>query len=568
MLDRFKNHIDTHNDGERIHALLVSRMVGMFRQQAAEVVKDRQQLEQMPEDVAPRTRGTLIKAMRGVERRLQSDIGEMKAAPADDRESLLWMWGEYTMRMSHVVTIDEDGKPSFQKPTKTRLPIVEALSHVASGRNSLEDEPDANERATIRRAAVKWLKSDGGHHVFALLMNFLLNGPRKPTGKPRKGKEAPGGKAPDAAMGTGTQQDVLKMAAKDAAAESVLCRTGWSSSTNSLLKGIINVNQEDSLILSQRAVDRHSRVVYEDSVLTLVTGRGKEIKSLTMVNMDVIAKTIGRGGNIARFLIYILSKANEKYNAETKQLVSYEIMISNREVMDMLGYKSLASAHVAASRALRAIYHTEFAGYRVWGNGKKKWVGEVMRPLIYPGKPHNGIYPILLDKELDWSFLSEFIISFPKSILRLKEKPMLLGVACCIRLRNELKNVARAGHATITLRTLSMYMGLPHESKCTKATTQIKKPIEKAITDLEALDLRESCLQITPDYSRTSTGDATAPIADYLDNGRLIIHPMGELADNLLSTAERNNSVKHKAIERRRAIKKKAAIQAAANAQQ
>ena len=237
-------------------------------------------------------------------------------------------------------------------------------------------------------------------------------------------------------------------------------------------------------------------------------------------------------------LIYILGKINEQAYKPSDGLYKDRITMNlNDFVGEPWNYGSIVAARRYWKKVIIKLLNIGVATATKRTSGRPLTLEEGAF-YLFPGYTiKNNILTIGLNTMLDWSFILQFYTAIPSYSFGLQNRAFQLLQAISYKAQMEAEQIAQTGHFYISFKAIHQALYLPEPENIKDTNGKIKGAIEKAIDEISDTD-KGKCLKLTPDYSHTATGDDTAKIEDYLENGRLKVEPCGDYKERFTKFAQ------------------------------
>ncbi len=292
--------------------------------------------------------------------------------------------------------------------------------------------------------------------------------------------------------------------------------------------------------------DSKGNIVYKVDI-----DNGKQSHTVLLIrNLDTI--TSSNQGEQKAF-IYILNKINEqayKIDGLYKDRVTMNL---NNFVGEPWGYSSIVAARRYWKKVFKKLMDIGISSATKKKQGKNITLDEGAYYLFTGYNIKNNIITLGLNTLLDWSFIVQFYTTIPSYAFGLSNRSFQLLLLISQQARKYTTDIANHGFFKISYRLIHHFLYLPEPDTIKDPKGKIKDPIEKVINEISNTDQGE-CLILTPDFSKTSTGDNTAKIEDYLDNSFLKVEFCNDYSEKFINFEEKKGNKIKKAIKAKEKI--------------
>lgn len=255
----------------------------------------------------------------------------------------------------------------------------------------------------------------------------------------------------------------------------------------------------------------------------------------------------GHLGSAARkVFVYLLSQVVTQA-LDNGEITRDRIVISYQDLINKGLYASVRTANTGIERAFNQLSSLKFSGtFSAKGkNGKKIEQKELGVLFYHMTKTGKGEVVIYLNDKFNWNVLVQYYITIPDVYYSLPSNAADILYYICYLARQRREEIMKTGAFTISYRAIQMHLNLPDEKAATKATTQIREPIEAAIGNI--LDnVPQDILTIDPGETEYTS------IHNYLSNS-LTVTPKGKYLKHLqevFETAEKKISANQKRVQK------------------
>lgn len=178
--------------------------------------------------------------------------------------------------------------------------------------------------------------------------------------------------------------------------------------------------------------------------------------------------------------------------------------------------------------------------------GRKKILQEGDTTVVFI-KAHvtKSVCHVYLNPYINWDFIAPYRAAIPAYYFNLPNRPADLLYLIFITARQRSKEIAEQGYFSISYRSIQYHLNLPDETKTKNPKRDIKDEIERAIEQIEEKN-REYARPLQagedPDFSLLPQADYDAPIAEYLNEGKLLVFMKGNYAKNSLEIRQKTTA--------------------------
>ena len=221
------------------------------------------------------------------------------------------------------------------------------------------------------------------------------------------------------------------------------------------------------------------------------------------------------------FFILSMIKANEQILHDGKISREY-ITFSLEELVANGMYSSERSARAGFLAGRDALTSLKVRGQIQ--KGRRKPHIDDLSVLFIRGGIDNNQCRLYMNPYVDWNFLAQYFTRIPKYFFGLSDNAAKLLYYIFYLARQHTQNIAEKGCFCIKFRAIQNLLNLPGEKDNPKPQETIRKPIEKAIEEIET---EHSKMYGTQDFSILPVYDEEMRIGEYLDEGYLQINLNG-----------------------------------------
>lgn len=321
--------------------------------------------------------------------------------------------------------------------------------------------------------------------------------------------------------------------------------------TQSAYKAIIAGGNSLKTLAENVEASRHGKASAEierdgnSRTLKQVSKSSRYEFSICMEDADLFKG--GHLGSAARkVFVYLLSQVVTQA-LDNGEITRDRIVISYQDLINKGLYASVRTANTGIERAFNQLSSLKFSGtFSTKGkNGKKIEQKELGVLFYHMTKTGKGEVVIYLNDKFNWNVLVQYYITIPDIYYSLPSNAADILYYICYLARQRREEITKTGAFTISYRAIQMYLNLPDEKAATKATTQIREPIEAAIGNI--LDnVPQDILTIDPGETEYTS------IHNYLSNS-LTVTPKGKYLKHLqevFETAEKKISANQKRVQK------------------
>lgn len=250
--------------------------------------------------------------------------------------------------------------------------------------------------------------------------------------------------------------------------------------------------------------------------LTQQTHSGED----TIVISNLNALLEGRQNSPARkIFLYTLSEIINQALAG-HNVIRSGVIISYQGLVDAGIYKKTLTAKRGLVRAFDLLSSIKVKGYVKHG---KSQVEQVKASVLFYDMESTGKGSVLLkiNDTLNWGYIAQQYALLPNAYFRLNPTAADLLYYIFNQARINIDNIVKnKGEFNISFKAIHNFLCLPSIQSATNPTTQIKRPIEKAIEEIE--DNASDTL-----YIKMITPTDYNSITEYLENGyiKIILNP-------------------------------------------
>ena len=289
----------------------------------------------------------------------------------------------------------------------------------------------------------------------------------------------------------------------------------------------------------------------------IIQNREKGIDEIEIENIDLI-----QGGkqssSVRKMFVYLLSQTAMQAlnNGETTKL---NIVVSYDDLIKKGMYKNAKTASRGIERAFDALSKIKVKGYASRrGKDKKKEQVEAGVLFYHMKKTGKGSVIISLNENINWDYIAQAYTMLPNTFYALPSNAADLFYYIFYIARQRHEEIKKNnGEFSISYRNIQRFLMLPSENTASKATTQIKNPIEEAIGNI--LDnVSPNLIELIPDEAEYIN------ITEYLDTRYLRVKLKGEYLKyftDYFNRIEKTIAADYKRREKNKDIAQQKAIQ-------
>jgi hypothetical protein len=253
-----------------------------------------------------------------------------------------------------------------------------------------------------------------------------------------------------------------------------------------------------------------------DKARKIIQTRAGGVDEIEIENIELLPG--GKKGSAARkMLVYLLAQTAKQAlnNGETTKprlIVTYEDLIAKGL------YKNTKTASRGIERAFDVLSSLKIKGYTTRrGKNKRREQVEAGVLFYHMKKTGKGSVIISLNDNFNWEYLAQAYTMIPNVYYSLPSNAgdLFYYIFYLARQRHE-EIKKNKGTFPISYRSIQRFLMLPDETTATKATTQIKVPIEEAIANIEN-KVAPDLIELYPDNTEYIN------IAEYLDKRFLVV---------------------------------------------
>lgn len=285
---------------------------------------------------------------------------------------------------------------------------------------------------------------------------------------------------------------------------------------------------------------RKRQIKSSSELKVLVSGQGRRVL-LTRPNGDEITlelsdinKLLGSKNPARKFFRLALIKANEQA-VHDGQLTQDYISFPLKELVDLGLYKSIESARLGFRAGMNTLTSLKLSG-KICRGKKKETIIEGTEVLFSGARIKNNQCFLRLNYGLSWDALIQYYTILPAYYFRLPSRASDLLDYISTLARQRTKDIEEKGYFTIGFRAIQCRLQLPNEIGNRNPDRTIKQPIEEAVKQIEDAQRERGKVEL----SFLFVYDASATIADYLDNGFLKVIPEGEYRAFFVGISQKN----------------------------
>ena len=261
----------------------------------------------------------------------------------------------------------------------------------------------------------------------------------------------------------------------------------------------------------------------------------KEPKAEITLELADIDKLSGNNKPAKNFFVLALQKANEQaiHNGElTRNFVSFPL----KELIEIGLYSTPQSARAGFKRGMDALTSLKVKG-KIRKSKKSESTIEGIAVLFPDAWIKDGQCMISFNDRINWNFMIQYYTILPKYYFRLSDNAGDLLYYIFYLARQHTRDIAEKGYFNISFRAIYNRLNLPDEKTNPNPQRDIKRPIEKAIEELED---RHKEAYGNMEFGLLPVYDDEAPIESFLDNGYLQVKLSGEFAKDFIAISQKN----------------------------